>query len=276
MLQRGAAVSRAELLERVWNLKFDPGSGLLDVHVSRLRDKLGSCSGSWKPCADSATGCGPNHEAARRLGSTVLFVTAVTMGVALATVAEVFNRSQRRELDSALLDVARAEAGEARANGYRFSSRPGPAANDVGPLTKFGVSYDSAGVVIAATEPFDRNPPPITAIRHPLGDPFDLRFLGKHLRCVLISVPDSQGKLLLLAASREDLDSDEEFSGARCWPHTRWRSCGPGCWRSGWCDGSCDIMKGSRRLRGVLPAAISTRGSRRFLPIRTSHSSAET
>lgn len=44
MLQRGTAISRAELLERVWNLKFDPGSGLLDVHVSRLRDKLGTCS----------------------------------------------------------------------------------------------------------------------------------------------------------------------------------------------------------------------------------------
>lgn len=45
LLQRGSAVSRAELLERVWNLHFDPGSGLLDVHVSRLRDKLGVCSG---------------------------------------------------------------------------------------------------------------------------------------------------------------------------------------------------------------------------------------
>jgi DNA-binding response OmpR family regulator len=44
MLQRGTAISRAELLERVWNLKFDPGSGLLDVHVSRLRDKLGICA----------------------------------------------------------------------------------------------------------------------------------------------------------------------------------------------------------------------------------------
>jgi hypothetical protein len=60
------------------------------------------------------------------LVGTVLFVTAVTMGVALATVSEVFNRSQRRELDGALLDVARAEASEARANEYRFSSRPGP------------------------------------------------------------------------------------------------------------------------------------------------------
>jgi DNA-binding response OmpR family regulator len=44
MLQKGSVISRAELLERVWNLKFDPGSGLLDVHVSRLRDKLGKCS----------------------------------------------------------------------------------------------------------------------------------------------------------------------------------------------------------------------------------------
>jgi DNA-binding response OmpR family regulator len=34
-------VSRAELLSSVWHLSFDPGSGLLDVHVSRLREKLG-------------------------------------------------------------------------------------------------------------------------------------------------------------------------------------------------------------------------------------------
>ncbi|MGC4094594.1 MAG: response regulator transcription factor [Polyangiaceae bacterium] len=40
-LRRGQAVPRAELLERIWNLNFDPGSGILDVHVSRLRDKLG-------------------------------------------------------------------------------------------------------------------------------------------------------------------------------------------------------------------------------------------
>ena len=145
------------------------------------------------------------------LVGTVLFVTAVTMGVALATVSAVFSSAQRRELDSALLDVARAEAKEARSNDYRFSSRPGPAANDVGPLTKFGVTYDSTGQVIAATEPFDQTPPPLAALRARPDEPFDLRFEGKHLRCVLIAVPDSQGKLLLLAASREDLDSDEAF-----------------------------------------------------------------
>jgi DNA-binding response OmpR family regulator len=32
---------RSELLSQVWGLRFDPGSNLIDVHVSRLRDKLG-------------------------------------------------------------------------------------------------------------------------------------------------------------------------------------------------------------------------------------------
>ncbi|HEU4406379.1 MAG TPA: response regulator transcription factor [Polyangiaceae bacterium] len=37
----GRAVPRAALFEGVWQLRFDPGSGVLEVHVSRLRDKLG-------------------------------------------------------------------------------------------------------------------------------------------------------------------------------------------------------------------------------------------
>ena len=37
----GEAVSRADLFSDVWNLRFDPKSGVLDVHVSRLREKLG-------------------------------------------------------------------------------------------------------------------------------------------------------------------------------------------------------------------------------------------
>ncbi len=34
-------VTRSELLARVWGTTFDPGSNLVEVHVSRLRDKLG-------------------------------------------------------------------------------------------------------------------------------------------------------------------------------------------------------------------------------------------
>lgn len=37
----GSPVSRAALLRDVWRMSFDPGSGVLDVQVSRLRDKLG-------------------------------------------------------------------------------------------------------------------------------------------------------------------------------------------------------------------------------------------
>ncbi len=40
----GSAVERSALLSDVWGLKFDPGSGIVEVHVSRLRDKLGESS----------------------------------------------------------------------------------------------------------------------------------------------------------------------------------------------------------------------------------------
>ena len=40
MLRAGEVVPRTELLEKVWDLHFDPGSNVVDVHVARLRDKL--------------------------------------------------------------------------------------------------------------------------------------------------------------------------------------------------------------------------------------------
>ncbi len=35
-----AVVTRTELLEKVWDMTFDPGSNVVDVHVSNLRGKL--------------------------------------------------------------------------------------------------------------------------------------------------------------------------------------------------------------------------------------------
>jgi DNA-binding response OmpR family regulator len=35
-------VTRSELLSHVWETKFDPGSNLIEVHISRLREKFGS------------------------------------------------------------------------------------------------------------------------------------------------------------------------------------------------------------------------------------------
>jgi DNA-binding response OmpR family regulator len=37
----GDVVSRADLLSKVWGRDEDPGSNLVEVHLSRLRDKLG-------------------------------------------------------------------------------------------------------------------------------------------------------------------------------------------------------------------------------------------
>ena len=40
LLRAGEAVRRSDLLEKVWDLQFDPSSNVVDVHVSRLRRKL--------------------------------------------------------------------------------------------------------------------------------------------------------------------------------------------------------------------------------------------
>ena len=40
----GAMVSRKDLLRRVWKREDDPGTNLIEVHVSRLREKLGADS----------------------------------------------------------------------------------------------------------------------------------------------------------------------------------------------------------------------------------------
>jgi DNA-binding response OmpR family regulator len=39
--REGQIVTRTELLAQVWSTRFDPESNVVDVHVSRLRDKLG-------------------------------------------------------------------------------------------------------------------------------------------------------------------------------------------------------------------------------------------
>ncbi len=40
LLRAEEVVSRSELLNHVWNMKFDPGSNVVDAHVARLRQKL--------------------------------------------------------------------------------------------------------------------------------------------------------------------------------------------------------------------------------------------
>jgi two-component system, OmpR family, response regulator len=39
--QPGRAVPRTELLRKVWEIQFDPGSNVVDAHVKKVREKLG-------------------------------------------------------------------------------------------------------------------------------------------------------------------------------------------------------------------------------------------
>ena len=40
MLHQGEVVTRTMLLEAVWDYHFDPGTNVIDVHISRLRRKI--------------------------------------------------------------------------------------------------------------------------------------------------------------------------------------------------------------------------------------------
>jgi len=41
---KGEVLSRSQLLEQVWDMNFDPGTNLLDVHIGRLRRKVDRAS----------------------------------------------------------------------------------------------------------------------------------------------------------------------------------------------------------------------------------------
>ncbi len=40
MQHHGRVISRAELLENVWKVKFDPGTNIIDVYMAYLRKKI--------------------------------------------------------------------------------------------------------------------------------------------------------------------------------------------------------------------------------------------
>jgi two-component system heavy metal sensor histidine kinase CusS len=141
-------------------------------------------------------------------------ITLVTLGGAFAAVSLSVNESQQRQLDLALAQEAREEAAEAAALGgdeLAISSRPGPAANDVGPLTKYAALYAPDGAVIAQTASWQGRPPALAELPPTGGDCFDLRADAEHLRATHVTIPAHPGVTMLLAAPRTDLDGDARF-----------------------------------------------------------------
>lgn len=138
-------------------------------------------------------------------------VTLLTLALSFAAIWALLDRYQERQLDAALLEVAHAEAREAPQNQFSFTGRPGPAANDVGPLDKYGVIFDDKGTVLTATQPFDQDPAHSVMLDKPFEAPFDFEFRGKRYRGVESAIPGYPRYRLLLASSRDDLDGDSRF-----------------------------------------------------------------
>ena len=138
-------------------------------------------------------------------------LTILTLGAAFLVISLVLDHYREHQFDVSLLEIARAEADEAPANHFSFSTRQGPASNDVGPLDNYGLIFGETGEVLAATRPFDKTPPDLATFTTPLRTPFDFTFSGQHYRGVLVGVPNFPRHRLLLAASREDLDGESHF-----------------------------------------------------------------
>jgi two-component system OmpR family response regulator len=56
LMNQGNVVSRTELLDKVWDMHFDPGSNVVDVHVTRLRKKLETAGADIKITARRGQG----------------------------------------------------------------------------------------------------------------------------------------------------------------------------------------------------------------------------
>jgi two-component system OmpR family response regulator len=56
LLHQGEVVTRTMLLEAVWDYHFDPGTNVIDVHISRLRRKIDD--GEDQPLFHTVRGAG--------------------------------------------------------------------------------------------------------------------------------------------------------------------------------------------------------------------------
>jgi two-component system, OmpR family, sensor kinase len=152
-----------------------------------------------------------------RLVVAASLIGLATLGAAFTTVFVAVNGAQERQLDEALLRAAHEEAkGLANADPPGGSPplvghRPGPAANDVGPLPTYVAVYWPEGRLASASDTFAGAAPSFATIEHPHDECFDLQVRDDHLRAVLVTIPEHPGTHLLMAVSRADLDGDAAF-----------------------------------------------------------------
>jgi signal transduction histidine kinase len=146
-----------------------------------------------------------------RFVGAISAVNLITLAIAFTAVGQLVNASQERQFDDALrreiLQEA-AEIGDSGGRRLRITPRLGPSPDDVGPLTKYAVLYDEHGTVLDSTLSWHGQPPPLAELAPEVED---FMFEDKHLRGMILEVPEHPGTTLLLAAPRTDLDDDSRF-----------------------------------------------------------------
>jgi two-component system OmpR family sensor kinase len=154
-----------------------------------------------------------------RLVIAVSLIGAITLGGAFVAIWFAVNRAQERGLDDALLPAADEEArllasaDEPGGAPPVISDRPGPAANDVGPLPKYVAVYWPDGHLASATSNFEGSPTHMREQEQRDRHCFDLRVHGVNLRAAFVGIPQHPGARLLMGVPRADLDGDESFLG---------------------------------------------------------------
>ena len=149
-----------------------------------------------------------------RLVTAVSAMTFATLGVAFVAVSVAVNHAQERRLDEALLAEAEQDAERVTARAGEtlvISDMPMPAANDVGPLTKYGAIYDGDGAVRARTSSFGNDVPALASVQRGPRVPFDFWHGREHLRGVIVPLRGAGDQVLLVAAQRVELDGDAAF-----------------------------------------------------------------
>ncbi len=151
-----------------------------------------------------------------RLALTFSAFTSLAILLAFAVTLAVFKDAQQRSLDEELIDRGLTEVNEVAQLGgqtMRIEQAPSAGANGLGQLVKYAALFSPEGKLIEATVTFGDHAPSLEAVGYhaPMTLPFrsfDFHFGAQILRGVVLRVPSPAQTILLLAAPRDDLDSD--------------------------------------------------------------------
>ncbi len=151
-----------------------------------------------------------------RLVTAVTVLAIVLLGAALSVVWFAVVRSRQEQLDIDLRAAAFEEAHEVAIRGGReltIGTRDDGADEDDPPIAKYGVIYGQEGIAVAWTANLHDDIPTLASLGHGKGTCFDLRLASEKVRGVLVDVPRRSGSMLLIGASREDLDREIGYLG---------------------------------------------------------------